>query len=322
MNASSRCCASAPGAAFVRRIHGDLHLGNIVLIDGKPVLFDAIEFSDIIASGDVFYDLAFLLMDLLERDLAPAANTVLNRYLAETRRVEDLEAWRCCRSSCRCAPRSAPRSPPCGWSGRLQPTHAAIARAARAYFDSRGRAITPPEPKFVAIGGLSGTGKCKLARALASGNPADARGGHRALGRRAQSAVRRRRTEKLPAAAYSEEVTAKRLCRTHRQGRRIVAAGHSVIIDAVFAKPEERAAIAQAAKLAQLPLRGLFLTADMETRLGRVGRRLHDASDADAAMAQAQERYHLGPLDWLPIDASGTPKQPWPGQRRRCNVLD
>ena len=77
---------------FIRRIHGDLHLGNIVLTGGGPVLFDAIEFSDIIASGDVFYDLAFLLMDLLERGLAPAANIVFNRYLAETRRVEDFDA--------------------------------------------------------------------------------------------------------------------------------------------------------------------------------------------------------------------------------------
>ena len=68
---------------FIRRIHGDLHLGNIVLIDGAPVLFDAIEFSAIIASGDVLYDLAFLLMDLLERGLPQAANIVLNRYLAK-----------------------------------------------------------------------------------------------------------------------------------------------------------------------------------------------------------------------------------------------
>jgi hypothetical protein len=52
---------------LIRRIHGDLHLGNIVLIDGNPVLFDAIEFSPLIASGDVLYDLAFLLMDLCER---------------------------------------------------------------------------------------------------------------------------------------------------------------------------------------------------------------------------------------------------------------
>jgi len=78
--------------ALVRRIHGDLHLGNIVLILGRPVLFDAIEFSPLIASGDVLYDLAFLLMDLVERRLAPAANAVLNRYLTETQRVEDLDA--------------------------------------------------------------------------------------------------------------------------------------------------------------------------------------------------------------------------------------
>src|SRR5499426_1841531 len=59
-------------AGLVRRIHGDLHLGNIVLLEGSPVLFDAIEFSPLIASGDVFYDLAFLLMDLTERDLKAA----------------------------------------------------------------------------------------------------------------------------------------------------------------------------------------------------------------------------------------------------------
>ena len=72
-------------AGLVRRIHGDLHLGNIVLLEGRPVLFDAIEFSPLIASGDVLYDLAFLLMDLTERGLRPAANIVLNRYLADHR---------------------------------------------------------------------------------------------------------------------------------------------------------------------------------------------------------------------------------------------
>ncbi len=84
--ASRGCCASAAGVGLVRRGHGDLHLGNIVLIDGKPVLFDAIEFDPLIATGDVLYDLAFLLMDLVERGLDAAANVVLNRYLAETRR--------------------------------------------------------------------------------------------------------------------------------------------------------------------------------------------------------------------------------------------
>ena len=76
---------------LVRRIHGDLHLGNIVLLEGRPVLFDAIEFSPLIAWGDVLYDLAFLLMDLTERGLRPAANIVLNRYLLATGRAEDFD---------------------------------------------------------------------------------------------------------------------------------------------------------------------------------------------------------------------------------------
>src|SRR5262249_36033722 len=69
------------GRGLIRRLHGDLHLGNIVLLGGRPVPFDAIEFSPLVASGDVLYDLAFLLMDLVERGLKPAANLVLNRYL-------------------------------------------------------------------------------------------------------------------------------------------------------------------------------------------------------------------------------------------------
>ena len=66
---------------YVRHCHGDLHLRNIVEIDGAPVLFDAIEFDDAIATVDVLYDLAFLLMDLGARGLPAHANAVLNAYL-------------------------------------------------------------------------------------------------------------------------------------------------------------------------------------------------------------------------------------------------
>src|SRR5437660_8516190 len=60
-------------AGAIRRCHGDLHLRNIVLIDGKPVPFDAIEFSERIHTIDVLYDPAFALMDLCERELRPLA---------------------------------------------------------------------------------------------------------------------------------------------------------------------------------------------------------------------------------------------------------
>ena len=69
-------------AGCVRRCHGDLHLGNIVLIDNVPVPFDALEFSEALATIDVLYDLAFLLMDLDARGDRQAANAVLNAYVA------------------------------------------------------------------------------------------------------------------------------------------------------------------------------------------------------------------------------------------------
>ncbi len=293
---------------FVRRIHGDLHLGNIVLIDDKPVLFDAIEFSDVIASGDVLYDLAFLLMDLLERGLAPAASVALNRYLAQTRRVEDLDALAALPFflSMRAAIRARVLAPRLGQAEADK--RPSIARAARAYFDFAARAIAPPAPRFVAIGGLSGTGKSKLARMLApSVEPMPGAVIVRSdVERKALFGVDE--TEKLPAGAYTDTVTARIYALLAERARRVATAGHSVIVDAVFARPHERAAIAETARSAQLPPRGLFLTADMETRLRRVGGRIRDASDADAAVAQAQERYALGPLDWVAVDASGTPE--------------
>ena len=63
-------------AGKVRRCHGDLHLRNICLLDGEPRLFDCIEFNDQIATIDVLYDLAFLLMDLWHRGFPELANLV------------------------------------------------------------------------------------------------------------------------------------------------------------------------------------------------------------------------------------------------------
>ncbi len=294
---------------LIRRTHGDLHLGNIALIDGRPVLFDAIEFSEIIASGDLLYDLAFVLMDLTERGLGAAANIVLNRYLVDAKHDQDLDAlaalpfYLSMRAAIR-AKVTAARLEQADEAARP-----AIARSARAYFDWALRFITPQAPMLVAVGGLSGTGKSALARALApSIGPAP---GAVVL----RSDVERKilfgkaETEPLPPEAYQGAVTLRVYCMIADKARRALAAGHAAVVDAVFANSMEREALEKSAAALGVPFQGLFLTADLDTRIARVGGRQGDASDADAAVARAQERFDLGALGWTRIDASGTPEQ-------------
>ena len=294
---------------FIRRIHGDLHLGNIVLLDGRPVLFDAIEFSEVIASGDVLYDLAFLLMDLVERNFAPAANVVFNRYLVESKRDENLDALAALPFflSMRAAIRAKVTA------ARLERAkaddQAEIARSARTYFDWARRFIAPAPPVMVAVGGLSGTGKSVLARALAPSlaPPPGAVVIRSDIERKLLFG--RDELQPLPQEAYAPDVTARVYAAIIEKARRAVAAGHSAIVDAVFARPDERQQVERAASDAGVRFQGLFLEADVATRARRAGARERDASDANAEVARAQERYDLGALTWHRVDASGTPNE-------------
>jgi aminoglycoside phosphotransferase family enzyme/predicted kinase len=293
--------------SLVRRGHGDLHLGNIALIDGRPVPFDAIEFDPLIAAGDVLYDLAFLLMDLTERGLKGPANVVLNRYLAETRRPDDLDALAALPLflSLRAAIRAKVTA------ARLINTEsaerAATVTAATTYFRLACELIKPARPVLIAVGGLSGTGKSVLARDLAPELPPCP--GAVLL----RSDVERKalfgagETERLPGEAYGAEATEKVYAMLADKARRVVVAGHSALVDAVFASPAERAAVAAVASSTCARFHGLFLTADLATRIARVDARKGDASDADANIARRQDGYDIGPLDWATVDASGTP---------------
>ncbi len=233
---------------------------------------------------------------------------MLNRYLAETRRPEDLDALAALPLflSLRAAIRAmvtAERAERADDANR-----APIRRAARTYFDLACRLIEPPPAHLVAVGGLSGTGKSMVARALAPELP-PAPGAvvlRSDVERKARFGLRE--NERLSPEAYALDVSAAVYADLAEKARRVVAAGHSAIVDAVYARPHERTAIAATG----VSFRGIFLTADLPTRVARVSARAADASDADAAVARVQEDYDLGEFDdprWVQLDASGTPEE-------------
>jgi uncharacterized protein len=290
---------------LIRRGHGDLHLGNIAVLDGEPVAFDALEFDPVIASGDLLYDLAFLLMDLLEFDLQAAANQVLNGYYAAARRDADCDGIAALPffMSLRAAIRAMTTA------SRLDVTKDAIARSARRYFDLASKLLAPAKPRLLGIGGLSGTGKTVLARSLAPSlaPPPGALVFRSDVERKVLYGVGEH--ERLSPSAYRAEVSERIYRIIIDKAARVARAGHSAIVDAVFAQAEERAALETAAAAAGVEFRGLFLVADLNTRLQRVGERAGDASDADAEVARKQEEFVTGPVTWSTVDAVGAPAQ-------------
>jgi aminoglycoside phosphotransferase family enzyme/predicted kinase len=289
-------------SGFVRQCHGDLHLRNIVLLDGRPTLFDGVEFNDEISCTDVLYDLAFLLMDLWRRRLPRHANAVWNRYLADTGDLDGvplLPLFLSCRA--------AVRAKTSATAAQLQkdvPRRNELHGLAREYLAMAGQLLHPPDPSIIAVGGLSGSGKSTLALGLAP--LVGAVPGAVVL----RSDETRKRLcgvtllEHLGPEGYSSQVSERVYATLAERAAVTVRGGHSAVVDAVYAWPSDRQIIEEVAAAASVPFIGLWLEAPEPVLVARTERRRNDPSDADADVIHMQSAQGAGVIRRCRIDAS------------------
>lgn len=284
---------------WVRHCHGDLHLRNIVLLEGKPAPFDAIEFSARIATIDVLYDLAFTLMDLCHRGLQGLANRLLNEWLWRMPGEHDealalLPMFLARRASIRAYVDAANAA-----------IHDTIDEKARAYQRTALTFLQNEQPRLLAIGGLSGSGKTTLAlkEAPMVGRIPGAVIVRSDVERKRQAGIALEHP--MPAGSYTAEASAKVYAAMIERAERLLQAGHSVVLDAVFAKPEERRAAEALGKRLAVPFQGIWLDVPKDVAQGRVAGRKGDASDATPAVVERQFAYELGEIDWERRPAGG-----------------
>jgi len=289
-------------SGYVRQCHGDLHLRNIVLLEGRPTLFDAVEFNDEISCIDVLYDLAFLLMDLWRRRLPHHANAVWKRYLAETADFDGIRLMPLF-LSCRAAVRAKTSATAAGLQNDAQ-RRAELQRTAREYLEMAEQLLHPRSPLLMAIGGFSGSGKSTLALSLAP----SIGGAPGALVLRSDE-IRKHLAgvpalQRLGPEEYAPAMSERVYASLAKRAAQILDGGHSVIIDAVFSRPEHRRAIEAVAAAASVPFIGLWLEAPESLLIARTAQRSNDPSDADASVVQQQWRGGTGEIGWDRLDAA------------------
>lgn len=277
---------------FVRRCHGDLHLGNILIEDGRPVLFDCIEFNDRLGQIDVLYDLGFLLMDLWARGYRTAANRVMNAYVETFARLNGeaglyeglglLPIYMSVRAGVRCHVSA----------------HNGDLEQARFYLDAARLFLQPVSATVSAVGGLSGSGKSTYARLVA----ADRGRAPGALILRSDELRKRLWNwplfERLPREAYAPDETVRTYEHMLALGEIAARAGQAVIFDATFRESKWRDRAAAVAAIVGTSFEGAWLAIDSETRKQRVDSRTCDVSDATADVAATQEDIEPEAISW------------------------
>ncbi len=275
-------------AGFVRECHGDLHLGNIVLIGGELVAFDCVEFSAALRWNDVASELAFLVMDLIDRGAPELAWSLLTAYLETTADYGALPVLRfylVYRALVRAKVhlmRASQDAVPAAERERLS-------EAYREYIALATRCTDAGRPGIVLMHGFSGCGKSTVARALV-----EALG---AIGIR--SDVERKRIHGLVPAArsgsavgsglYTADATDATYARLGNIALAIAGAGYTAVVDAAFLGRAERAHLRAISETAGVPLVVLDIRTPPVLLRERIAQRRRSGGDPSEATLEVLE---------------------------------
>jgi predicted kinase len=282
--------AARKQAGYVRECHGDLHLGNVALLNGRPVPFDGIEFNPELSWIDVMSDVAFLSMDLADRGRPDLAWRFLNRYLEDTGDYGGLEVLRFF-TVYRALVRAKIHLIRAQQPGLPDRERTRLARAFRGYLRLAKTCAAPGPAAVIVTHGLSGCGKTTATQSLV-----ETLGGVRV-----RSDIERKRMHGLaPLAAsasapgegiYSRGASAATYRRMGRLASDMVGAGYPAIVDAAFLRRNEREAFRALAAELDIPFVILDFRAPLAVLRSRVAARRargNDASEADQAVLERQ----------------------------------
>jgi hypothetical protein len=272
----------------VRECHGDLHLGNVVLIDGRTTVFDGIEFNDDFRWIDTISDLAFMAMDLSCHDRADLAHRLVNAVLEgsdDVAGVRVLRYYQVHRALVR-AKVAALRSAQAAGSASIE----ALALARR-YLAQAGRCAQPGRPSLTLTHGFSGSGKSTAAQALVESDGAIRLRADVERKRLAGLRADERSGSALGAGLYTPAATAATYARLCALAIPALQAGLPVVLDASFLRRAQRDEARRLARDQGVPCVILDLDVDRDTMRCRVRQRAAlaaDPSEADLQVLEAQ----------------------------------